>query len=347
MNNRCPCLHVSLVSSVMGRGIVRTIKRLPNKKFPLIAGHKLQYSCNLKCKMCPFWRREDEELLGIDQEIRMMESLKRAGVSFLGFEGGEPLLRKDIGEILHQSKKRFHTSMVTNGWLLKAKLDEIKDSLNYIFVSLDGIGEVHDRLRGMAGSFRHAVEGIEAARDYIPLAISSTITNENMDQAQGIVDLAVKLGVSVNFQIAYDYTTAEKMSPEKMQLRETIKLLESYKIAGLPIVNSKEYFSSVLNSWYGNDPWKCKPWLTINIDPLGNIVQPCYVLNEYNGNTKVWDTDILKLWNTYDWTPYESCNKCALACYLEPSLFNWHNPSMVKERILDSMVSLVKGDLSW
>lgn len=231
---------MSLVSSVMGRGIVRTIRSLPDKKFPIIAGHKLQYSCNLKCKMCPFWRREDETLLNLEDEIRIMDSLKKAGVSFLGFEGGEPLLRRDIGDILYESKRRFHTSMVTNGWLLKAKIEEIRDSLNYMFVSLDGIGEVHDRLRGMAGSFRHAVEGIEAAKGYMPIAISSTITRENMDQVQGIVDLAMKLGVSVNFQIAYDYTTAERMSPEKMRLRDTIKMLEGYKLSGLPIVNSKE-----------------------------------------------------------------------------------------------------------
>lgn len=338
---------MSLVNSVVGRGLKRTIRSLPNHKYPMIAGHKLQYSCNLKCKMCPFWRREDEELLSIDDEIRMMESLKKAGVSFLGFEGGEPLLRRDIGDILHESKKRFHTSMVTNGWLLKARIDEIKDNLNYLFVSLDGIGDVHDKLRGMAGSFNKAVEGIRVAKKFVPLAISSTITSGNMDQAQGILDLSMKLGVSCNFQIAYDYTSAEKMSPEKLKLKAVIEMLALYKSRGYPIVNSKEYFTSILNSWYGDDPWRCKPWLTINIDPLGNIVQPCYVLNEYNGDKKVWDIDILKLWNQYDWEPYESCNKCALACYLEPSLFNWHNPSMVKERFLDPLLSLIRGELAW
>ena len=42
--------------------------------------------------------------------------------------------------------------------------------------------------------------------------------------------------------------------------------------------------------------WRCKPWLTINIDPSGRIVQPCYVLNEYKGDLKVWDVDIRKVW---------------------------------------------------
>ncbi|MEM0156348.1 MAG: PTO1314 family radical SAM protein [Thermoplasmataceae archaeon] len=338
---------MSLLGPVVGRGIARTFRSIKDKKFPLIAGHKLQYSCNLKCKMCPFWRREDEVLLTVEDEIRMMESLKRAGVSFIGFEGGEPLLRRDIGEILYQAKKRFHTSMVTNGWLLKAKLPEIKDSINYLFVSLDGIGELHDKLRGMEGSYRRAIEGIEAASRYVPVSISSTITRDNMHQAEDMVKLASKLGITVNFQIAFDYSTAEAMSPEKIQLRDTVSRLETLKKEGSPIVNSVAYFRAILDSWYGSDPWRCKPWLTINIDPLGNVVQPCYVLNEYSGTTKVWDMDILKVWNTYDWAPYESCNKCALACYLEPSLFSWRNPTMVKERILDSVVALVKGQMAW
>jgi len=79
----------------------------------MIAGHKLLYSCNLRCAMCPFWRRMDENLLTLREEVKMMESLAKAGVSFMGFEGGEPLLRRDVPEILRESHERFHTSMVT------------------------------------------------------------------------------------------------------------------------------------------------------------------------------------------------------------------------------------------
>jgi hypothetical protein len=111
------------------------------------------------------------------------------------------------------------------------------------------------------------------------------------------------------------------------------------KKKGAPIVESKEYFQSVIDSWYNGISWKCKPWLTMNIDPQGKLVLPCYVLNEYTGSGKVWDMDLRKAWNAVNWELYESCNKCALSCYLEPSLFSWSNPGMVKERILDTMVS--------
>jgi radical SAM family uncharacterized protein len=231
---------------------------------------------------------------------------------------------------------------------LKERIREIGEYLEFLFVSLDGIGDLHDELRGIKGSFARAIAGIKAARDYgTNVAINSTITRQNIHQVEEMVRLAESLGVGVNFQPAYDYSTAEKLSPygEKL-LRTLLKLLELKK-SGAPLVNSREYLSTIVQSWYHGIPWRCKPWLTINIDPRGRIVLPCYTLQEYNkdggdaatSGGHVWDTDIVELWNSYDWEKYESCNKCALSCYLEPSLFSWTKPGMVKDRIVDSIIS--------
>ncbi|EQD45680.1 radical SAM domain-containing protein, partial [mine drainage metagenome] len=179
----------------------------------MIAGHKLLYRCNLECEMCPFWRRADETLLGVDDEVRMMDALARAGVSFLGFEGGEPLLRRDLPEILAESHRRFHTSVVTNGWLLRNRVDDLVPHLDMLFVSLDGIGELHDRLRGIPGSYARAVEGIRSVRGRVPVAISSTLTSENLDDAEKVVALADRLRVGVTFQVAYNYSAAGNLSP--------------------------------------------------------------------------------------------------------------------------------------
>ena len=303
----------------------------------MIAGHKLLYRCNLECGMCPFWRREDEALLGLPDEIRLMDSLAEAGVSFMGFEGGEPLLRKDLPAILRESHERFHTSLVSNGWLLKGRLDDLRPYLDHLFVSLDGIGPTHDLLRGIPGSFDRAVEGITVARRHLPTSISSTLTKANLSQAESLVELAEKLRVRVTFQVAYDYSTAESMAPLREQLKETLERLLELKRAGAPILQSREYFEAILASWFGGSGWRCKPWLTINLDPQGRIVMPCYVLREYSGTQPVWDVDVAELWNSFDWSEWEGCNKCALSCYLEPSLFSWGNPSMVNERLVEPM----------
>ena len=312
------------------------------EKSPVLAGHKLLYRCNLECKMCPFWRREDEELLGLQDEIRIMEALAAAGVSFLGFEGGEPLLRKDVGDILREAHSRFHTSLVTNGWLLEHRLPEISEYLDLLFVSLDGIGATHDRLRGIPRSYERAVRGMRASRSEVPTVISHTVTRDNLDHAEKIVELAEQLDVGVTVQIAYDYRTAETMSPDKARLRPTIERLRDLRKSGAPILESIDYFDAILGSWYGDRPWRCKPWMTINVDPSGRIVLPCYVLQDYQGTLPVWEVDIRKLWNSFDWKPYESCNKCALACYLEPSLFRWTDFSSLRDRVITGGLDFIQ-----
>lgn len=57
-------------------------------------------------------------------------------------------------------------------------------------MSIDGIGEVHDKIRGVAGSFEKAIEGIKEARKYLPVSISFTITKENLDQVRDVIELA-------------------------------------------------------------------------------------------------------------------------------------------------------------
>jgi radical SAM family uncharacterized protein len=322
---------------VVIRGLARSARRLGGQRSPIIAGHKLLYRCNLECGMCPFWRREDEELLNLDQEVRVLNSLADAGVSFMGFEGGEPTLRKDLPQILRESHDRFHTSLVTNGWLLRNRLPDLRRYLEHLFVSLDGIGPLHDHLRGIPGSFDRAVEGISLAREYVPTSISATLTRSNLSEAEALVELAERLRVHITFQVAYDYSTAESMSPMRQALRETLERLLQLKRDGAPILQSREYFEAILSSWFGGKGWRCKPWLTINIDPQGRIVMPCYVIGEYSGNQPVWDVDVRGLWNSFDWAKWETCNKCALSCYLEPSLFSWGNPSMVNERLVEPM----------
>jgi len=333
---------MAVLRPVVLRGLSRSISGLRGEKRPVLAGHKLLYRCNLECGMCPFWRREDEPLLTVRQEVRMMESLARAGVSFLGFEGGEPLLRPEVPEILEEAHARFHTSMVTNGWLLKHRFREVRSHLDYVFVSLDGMGETHDRLRGIPRSFDRAVEGIRSVEHEVPVAISHTVTKENLGHAERLVMLAGELGVRITVQVAYDYSTADTLSPGAAAVRPTLERLLEMKQAGAPILESKEYFGALLSSWYGGDPWRCRPWLTINIDPGGRIVMPCYVLQEYNGHVPVWDVDVRELWNSFDWERYTSCNKCALACYLEPSLFSWANPSMIQERVVNAAVDYLR-----
>lgn len=331
-----------MIWPLLTRGLQRRLQTRGGRKLPLIAGHKLLYRCNLACDMCPFWRRPDERLLSVEEERRLLAKLADAGVLFVGFEGGEPLLRPDLPEILREGHERFHTSLVTNGFLLARRVSEFARYLDFLFVSIDGIGALHDRLRGTEGSFDRAVRGLSTARELLPVALSATLTRYNLHQAEEIVDLARSLEVGVNFQIAFDYSTAGPLRPDGPRLRASLERLRALKLEGAPIVNSRAYFDSLLRSWFDRgEPWECRPWLTLNLDPAGRIVLPCYVLNEYGGARTVWDSDIRALWASIDWEAYRSCNRCALACYLEPSLFRWTDPALVRERVVRPLVDRV------
>ncbi|MEM0133716.1 MAG: radical SAM protein [Thermoplasmatales archaeon] len=139
---------MGLFQSTVLRTIKRNIKEMSGGKIPFIAGHKLLYTCNLRCHMCPSWRRSDQALLSVDEERKMMDDLADFGVSYMGFEGGEPSLRKDLPEILRLSHDRFFTSVVSNEWMLKDRYKEVSEYIDHLFVSIDRVGEVHATLRG-------------------------------------------------------------------------------------------------------------------------------------------------------------------------------------------------------
>ena len=74
----------------------------------------------------------------------------------VAFEGGEPLLRQDLVDILAFSRSLpLHTSLITNGTLLESRIDEIAPYINgVVYVSLDGLEKTHDAIRGVSGTFR-------------------------------------------------------------------------------------------------------------------------------------------------------------------------------------------------
>ena len=152
-------------------------------KVPLFCGQKLTYNCNLKCKMCPFWKRASNDSSS-EREKAILRQIYNSGACGIAFEGGEPLLRNDLMEILAFSRSLpLHTSLITNGTLLESKIDEIAPHINgVVYVSIDGLEETHDTIRGVSGCFRKAVEGIIASREKVSVTINTTIMAENIHE---------------------------------------------------------------------------------------------------------------------------------------------------------------------
>jgi len=267
--------------------------------------------------MCPFWKRTSQDS-SLEQEKAILKQIYDSGACGIAFEGGEPLLRNDLVEILAFSRSLpLHTSLITNGTLLESRIDEISPCINgVVYVSLDGLEKTHDAIRGVSGCFKKAINGIMAAAQKVPVTINTTIMGENLHEIEEMVKLARELNVRISVAIAHEYCNAKAST---LAAKETVAIaakLAAMKKKGYPLVNSISYFKVIAKE----KNWKCKPWAMINVGPDGKLVLPCYVRNEYVTSISVLETNIKTAISGINWKETQNCQKCSLHCYVEPSL---------------------------
>ena len=188
------------LSHYMEELIHPTTPKLRKAKGPVVIWNLLR-RCNLSCRHCyanSFDKEFDGEL-SLDECLRTVDQVKDAFAPALILSGGEPLLHPHIFEIAEYAKKKnIYLALSSNGILITPsvakRLREI--DFNYVGVSLDGINETHDHIRGEVGSFLKSVEGIKnGVSQGLKLGIRTTLTNTNSHQISQMLDLSVDLGV--------------------------------------------------------------------------------------------------------------------------------------------------------
>jgi len=153
--------------------------------------------CNLSCLHC--YSKADLDAIDTLTTEHIMETLpklKANGVKFLIFSGGEPLTRKDIYEIAHRCKELgIVTYLSTNGlYTKKSNAQKILDTFDYIGISIDGSEDVHDKFRGLKGSFAESMKSVDLLNSYkqTKVGIRFTITKDTYDDLGFIFELAEK-----------------------------------------------------------------------------------------------------------------------------------------------------------
>jgi len=267
--------------------------------------------------MCPFWKRPLQDS-SLEQEKAILRKIYDSGAFGIALEGGEPLIRKDLVEILAFARSlHLHTSLITNGTLLESKIEEISPYINgVVYVSLDGLEKTHDAIRGVNGTFKKAVQGIASAATKLPVTINTTILAENLNEIESMVKLAKELNARISVAVAHEYCNSTKSAPTVEKIVEIAGKLVEMKKKGYPLVNSISYFKVMTKE----KNWKCKPWAMINLGPDGKLVLPCYIRNEYATSVSVLETNIKTAISQINWKEIQNCHKCNLHCYVEPSL---------------------------
>jgi MoaA/NifB/PqqE/SkfB family radical SAM enzyme len=160
------------------------------------------YRCMCKCVHCSADIKVNpnrNELTAADWK-KVIDDCSRLGIYNHVFTGGEPLMRKDIPELIaHVTPQKGTTLMFSNGYLLKKRAKELADAGLYaVNISIDDINpKVHNELRRMENSFERAMEGARIAREYgILTGISTYATKEKIKNGdiEKLVEIATNEG---------------------------------------------------------------------------------------------------------------------------------------------------------
>jgi len=162
----------------------------------------VSYRCNSRCQTCGVWRKTSEEL-NVDQWRQVFRHLGRAP-SYLTFTGGEPFLRPDLHEIVMAGAELCRPAVITiptNGLLTRRivdRTDQICAAATHsqvgLNLSLDGVGEEHDRIRGVPGNWERALEtwqGLKALQEKHPnlvLSVHTVVSRLNADRIRDTVE---------------------------------------------------------------------------------------------------------------------------------------------------------------
>lgn len=151
--------------------------------------------CNLNCIHCYSLSADvafPGELTTVEI-MTVMADLRAFGVPVLILSGGEPLLRPDIFEISAAAKcLGFYVGLSTNGTLIDAAMAQRIAAVGYDYVgiSLDGIGAVHDRFRRQAGAYEAALAGVRHCQTQgIKVGLRFTMTERNVEALPAMLDL--------------------------------------------------------------------------------------------------------------------------------------------------------------
>jgi len=155
----------------------------------------LTRTCNLHCAHCytDSYSKGYEGELTTEEALRVIDDLAQFGVPVILFSGGEPLLRRDLFQLIRYAQERgIRGVLSTNGTLVTPEVArQLQESgLSYVGVSIDGPEQVHDKFRGKKGAFRESLQGIRhCLAEGIRVGIRMTLTRYNHGYIDGVFRL--------------------------------------------------------------------------------------------------------------------------------------------------------------
>jgi radical SAM protein with 4Fe4S-binding SPASM domain len=262
------------------------------------------HRCNLNCRHCYVDANAKNTVEPSTEEAKaIIDQLRKAKVFRLSFSGGEPLLREDVYELAEYGSQFFPIEIATNGLLLTGEAaQKLKDAgVSIIQMSMDGLEDAHDYLRGRKGAFKKMVEATRILKEVgIPFGLTTVIYKKNASHIKELIEKAESLGAfTIRFYRLIHTGRGEDLSPLDVTPSEYKKALEKvYNNTGKIHAVADEAFGFLLHGRESPHQWVgCQAGRTIaGIKANGQVV-PCPMFEDpvfYCG--KVPDNDFADIW---------------------------------------------------
>ncbi|AMR81802.1 adenosyl-hopene transferase HpnH [Cupriavidus nantongensis] len=303
-----PLLQVARVGAyIVGKHLSR------QKRYPLALMLEPLFRCNLACSGCGKIDYPDPIL---NQRLSVQECLDavdECGAPVVSIAGGEPLLHKDMPQIVQGIiRRRKFVYLCTNALLMEKKLDQYQPSPYFIWsVHLDGDREMHDRSVCQQGVYDRCVEAIRAAKARgFRVNINCTLFNDAQPERVARFFDSVKAlgvdGITVSPGYAYERAPDQQHFLNRGKTRQLFRDILSRGRAGKNWAFSQS--TLFLDFLAGNQTYHCTPWG----NPARTVFgwqRPCYLVGEGYAATfreLMDETD----WDAYGTGNYEKCADC-------------------------------------
>jgi len=300
------------------------------KKRNLIkVGHRITHKCNYECSYCSVWNDKIKEL-DTEQILRLVDEIADMGCVAYAVTGGEPLVRKDLPQILKRIKERgMLAKLVTNGALVTKRLDEIYKNVDVLSFSFDTISpNVPEEMGFIKVLDDKIIEGIKAAVERIPhVGFNLIISKLTLKELDEIVPYCTSLGMK-SFTFSPLLTHFNYKSPEDIEKRydelyggienykKTILKLRELRDKGYPVMMSDLLLETMYT--FKVPKLKCiSIYLSCSVSPDGRL-GPCFEFSK-DLTDSYHNKSFKELWEELGTKAsfVDNCPGCFLHCYFE------------------------------